>query len=195
MWWTVPNLVTVVRLALVAPIVVLLVRGGPPLVAAALAAVFAATDWVDGFLARRLDQVSRLGERLDPVADRVGIGAIAVALAVAGAAPWWVLAVFPAVDVVVAGVYAVRGRGRRLAVARIGKVRTAAAMVGLFAVMAGLAPGLEPLLPVGQVTLAAGAALHVGAGAVYVRRMLRGPADPQRGPPRSGHCAKSPMRV
>lgn len=179
-WRTLPNLVTVTRLALVAPIAALLVWGAQPLAAAGLAAVFAASDWVDGFLARRLGQVSRVGERLDPVADRVGIAAIAAALAVVGAAPWWVLAVYPAVDLVVGGVYL--RCGRLVAVARIGKVRTAVAMTGAFTAMVGLAPGFGPLLIVGQAALAAGAVLHASAGAVYVRRMLAGRRD-RPGPP------------
>jgi cardiolipin synthase (CMP-forming) len=170
-WRTVPNLVTAVRFALVVPITVLLLEGAHPLGAAVLAAVFGASDWVDGFLARRLGQTSRLGEALDPIADRTGVACIAVALAVVGAVPWWVVAVFPAVDLVVGGVYL--ARRRRIEVTVVGKVRTGAAMAGVFAVMVGLAPGLSPLLPVGQAALAVGAVLHVGAGVRYVREMLR----------------------
>lgn len=170
-WRTVPNLVTALRFALVVPIAVLVLEGAHPLVAAGLAAVFGASDWVDGYLARRLGQAGRVGAVLDPLADRIGIGCVAVVLAVVGAVPWWAVAVFPVVDLVVGGVYAVRRRP--LAVTALGKVRTGLAMGGVLVVMAGLAPGWGALLPLGQVVLGAGAVLHIGAGAWYVRQLLR----------------------
>jgi cardiolipin synthase len=168
----VPNLVTAIRLVLVAPIVALVLWEAQPFAAAALAAVFAASDWVDGFLARRLGQVSCVGAFLDPLADRAGIACIAMALGIVGAAPWWVLGVFPVVDLVIGGVYVIRAPGRQLGVVRIGKARTAVAMVGVFIVMVGLGPELEALLPVGQVVLAVGAMLHIAAASAYLRRML-----------------------
>lgn len=86
---TVPNLITVVRLLLL-PVFVYLVFGVEDRHAAGwLLLGIGATDWVDGYLARRLDQVSNLGKILDPVADRllffVGGGAILVD----GAVPMW----------------------------------------------------------------------------------------------------------
>lgn len=129
-WRTIPNLVTAVRFALVAPIVVLLLSGAQPFGAAALAAVFGATDWIDGWLARRLRQVSHAGTILDPLADRLGIACIAAALAGVGAVPWWVIAVFPAVDLLVFGVFVIH-RERGLSVTRTGKARTGIAMVSV----------------------------------------------------------------
>ncbi|MCD0442802.1 CDP-alcohol phosphatidyltransferase family protein [Glycomyces sp. A-F 0318] len=170
-WRTVPNLVTALRFALVVPIAVLLLTGTHPLLAAGLAVVFGASDWVDGYLARRLGQAGRVGAVLDAVADRVGVGCLAIALGAAGAVPWWAIAVFPAVDLAVGGVYL--ARRRPLAVTALGKVRTGAAMAGVFLVFAGLVPGLGGLLPVGQVVLGIGAVLHIGAGALYMRRLLR----------------------
>ncbi|WP_199036595.1 CDP-alcohol phosphatidyltransferase family protein [Glycomyces salinus] len=172
-WWTVPNLVTAIRFALIAPIVALLVWDSDPLGAAALTALWGASDWVDGFLARKLDQASRVGEALDPLADRVGIVCIAVASALAGAGPLWLIAAFPVVDLVVGGLYWWRGRACRLRVSRIGKVRTAVSMAALFAVMLGLDPDLDWMLPIGQLGLAVGALLHIAAGAGYLRQILR----------------------
>jgi cardiolipin synthase (CMP-forming) len=52
-------------------------------------AVGGTTDWVDGYLARRLRQVSRLGELLDPAADRLYILATLIALTATSILPWW----------------------------------------------------------------------------------------------------------
>jgi cardiolipin synthase (CMP-forming) len=175
-WRTIPNLFTAVRFALVAPIVALLLSGAQPLGAAALAAVFGATDWIDGWLARRLRQVSHLGTILDPLADRLGIACIATALASVEAVPWWVIAVFPAVDLLVFGVFVIH-RERSLTVTRTGKVRTGVAMVSVLVVIIGMAPGLDLVLAVGQAGLALGAALHAAVGVDYLRQLL-GPSAP-----------------
>ena len=76
---TVPNLVTVIRLACVPLFCWLLFERNDRTAAAWLLAVLGATDWVDGYLARRLHQVSELGKVLDPTADRIvvlGLGRI-----------------------------------------------------------------------------------------------------------------------
>ncbi|MDQ6641100.1 MAG: CDP-alcohol phosphatidyltransferase family protein [Actinomycetota bacterium] len=57
------------------------------------------TDYLDGWLARRLNQTSRLGEILDPVADRLYILAVVVGLAWRDIIPWWVALILPARDV------------------------------------------------------------------------------------------------
>lgn len=87
--WTVPNLITLIRLLCI-PLFLYLLFGRDNVVAAGLLlGGLGATDWVDGFLARRYGWVSELGKMLDPTADRllfiVGVGGIIVA----GAAPLW----------------------------------------------------------------------------------------------------------
>jgi cardiolipin synthase (CMP-forming) len=174
-WRTVPNLVTLTRFASIAPIMALVITGTQPLAAAVLAAVFGATDWVDGWLARRLRQVSHIGTILDPLTDRLGVAGIAAALGIAGAVPWWVIAVFPTVDLVVLGVFLAK-RDRRLEVTDLGKARTGVAMCGVFLVTLGMAPGLGTALAIGQAAVAWAAALHAAAGVDYLRQLL-GPAD------------------
>jgi cardiolipin synthase len=86
---TIPNVVTAVRLAAV-PVFLWLLFGVQDRVAAAvLLAVLGATDWVDGWLARRLGQVSTLGKVLDPVADRVLLAVAVTAIIVDGSVPLW----------------------------------------------------------------------------------------------------------
>ena len=86
---TLPNLITAVRLALI-PVYLWLVFGRHSYTPAAiLLAGLGITDWVDGYLARRLGQVSELGKILDPVADRVLVVVSVISVAWVGAVPWW----------------------------------------------------------------------------------------------------------
>ena len=87
----------------------------------------AATDWVDGYVARRTNQVSELGKILDPVADRLAVGAGLIALMVRGALPLWAgLAVLVRdVAVLVVGAALLAGRGIRIDVRFLGKSATA----------------------------------------------------------------------
>ena len=88
-WLTWPNLVTVVRLALLPAFMWLLFTTDHRGEAAWLLAFLGATDWIDGFLARRLHQVSEVGKVIDPVADRILVIAGLLSVAAAGGVPWW----------------------------------------------------------------------------------------------------------
>jgi len=81
---TVPNVISVIRLACVPLFLWLLWGAGEELAAGLLAAGLGATDWVDGYIARHFDQGSELGKILDPTADRVLLVAAAVAVLTQG---------------------------------------------------------------------------------------------------------------
>jgi len=87
-----PNALSAVRLAGV-PVFLWLVIGPrtatTDLIAAGILGLAGITDWLDGKLARMLNQQSRLGQLLDPAADRLYIAATIIALAVRGIMPWW----------------------------------------------------------------------------------------------------------
>jgi cardiolipin synthase len=96
--WTLPNAISALRL-LGVPLFLWLVLGPEAdVLALLLLMVSGITDWLDGFLARRLDQASQLGEILDPVADRLYILAVVVGLAFRDIIPWWVALILPARD-------------------------------------------------------------------------------------------------
>lgn len=86
---TVPNLVTVIRLACLPLFVWLLLGVGNRWGAGLLLGVLGATDWVDGWIARRWNQVSTAGKILDPVADRLLFLVTIVAIVIDDAAPLW----------------------------------------------------------------------------------------------------------
>jgi cardiolipin synthase len=87
-----PNALSAARLAGV-PVFLWLVlvprTATTDLIAAGILGLAGITDWLDGKLARMLNQQSRLGELLDPAADRLYIAATIIALAVRGIMPWW----------------------------------------------------------------------------------------------------------
>ncbi len=95
---TIPNIISLLRLAGV-PLFLWLVLG-PEADAWALGVLLLSgvTDWLDGYLARRLDQTSKLGQVLDPVADRLYILAVVIGLAWRDIIPWWLAALLPARD-------------------------------------------------------------------------------------------------
>jgi len=88
-WLTWPNAITVARLALLPVFFWLVFATNHRAIAAWLLAVLGATDWIDGFVARRFHQVSNVGKILDPVADRILVTGGLLAVAAVGAVPWW----------------------------------------------------------------------------------------------------------
>jgi cardiolipin synthase len=87
-----PNAVTSVRLVCVPIFVWLLAQPGHRdwFSAAVLLAILGSTDWLDGQLARRLDQVTNLGKVLDPTADRVLLATATIGILAVGAVPTWI---------------------------------------------------------------------------------------------------------
>lgn len=123
---TVPNAVSGLRL-LAVPVFVWLVLGAGRYTAAFwLLAVIAASDWVDGYLARRLDQASHLGAVIDPLIDRALLVAVGVTLLVEGLAPWPLVALVVIRDVALMGAsFALFGAVPPIKVKRTGKTATA----------------------------------------------------------------------
>jgi cardiolipin synthase len=96
---TIPNLLSVVRIVLL-PVFLWLVLGPEQDVLALLVLVVSGvTDYLDGKLARRLNQTSKIGAILDPVADRLYILAVVVGLALRDIIPWWLAVLLPLRDV------------------------------------------------------------------------------------------------
>jgi cardiolipin synthase len=86
---TIPNLISLLRLALIPVFVWLLFGKDNPFAAGWLLAVIGSTDWIDGYLARRLDQVSEVGKFLDPLADRLAVVTAVVGGLITGDLPFW----------------------------------------------------------------------------------------------------------
>ena len=124
--WTLPNLLSLIRLAGV-PVFLWLVLGPEADGwALGLLMVSGVTDFLDGYLARRLGQTSTLGQILDPVADRLYILAVVVGLALREVIPWWAAVSLPLRDLLLWGlVPLLRTRGySALPVHFLGKAAT-----------------------------------------------------------------------
>jgi len=123
---TVPNVLSFIRLAGILVFLWCLLVTRQDVVAVVVLAVAGVTDFFDGYLARAWKQVSRLGQVLDPIADRLYILAIIVGLAVRGFLPWVLVVILVARDVMLATlVPALRARGyASLPVHFLGKIAT-----------------------------------------------------------------------
>jgi cardiolipin synthase len=136
---TVPNLITLVRLACIPVFLWLLFGAHRQTAAAILLGVLGATDWVDGHVARRFHQVSTLGKVLDPVADRVLVGTSVIAIIVYGAVPvWFGVATVAREAVVSVAVLVLASLGaKRIDVLWVGKAGTFALMFSYPAFLLG----------------------------------------------------------
>ncbi len=175
-----PNLISVVRIALVAVFGALLVAEQDAWAIVVLAAA-GVSDFLDGYLARRWGQVTALGRILDPTADRLLTIVVVLGLAARDIIPWWLVAVLLARDLVV-GVALLYGWSRRVAsphVTYVGKAATAALYV--FFPLAYVGYGRFDVLHTASVVGASLAAVvYWWAGVGYVRDVVsRAAAKPR----------------
>ena len=166
---TLPNLVSVIRLLLIPVFLWLLFGRDDPAAAGWLLAFIGATDWVDGYLARRLNQVSEVGKILDPVADRLAVAAAVIGGLIAGVLPAWFAWALILREVIFAGgaVYAWR-RGVRIDVRFMGKTATFMLYAAIAAFYLGTGYDAEWLRAVGYIVGVPGLVLYYIVGYQYV---------------------------
>jgi cardiolipin synthase (CMP-forming) len=185
---TVPNVLSAIRLATV-PLFLYLFISGREEAAVILYGAGAWTDFFDGYIARRLGQESELGRLLDPLADRIFIVALALALVAVGALPWWLTAAIVARDVVLLSLWPLferRGVGR-IRVNFTGKTATASLLFGLtWLALSETEFGWASFSDeVGTVFVVAGAVLYYLSAGMYARdaySKLRAQGPPGRAP-------------
>lgn len=171
---TVPNVLSMVRLLGVPLFLALLLDGRHDVAAVVVLALGGITDYLDGYLARRFNQRSRLGQMLDPAADRLYILATLLGLAVRGIVPWWLVGLLVARDVVLVGLVPVlKTRGfTSLPVHLLGKTATFLLLYAFPLVLLGedASPPAVVARVVGWACLAWGTLLYWWAGLLYVRQ-------------------------
>ncbi|RAX17464.1 CDP-alcohol phosphatidyltransferase family protein [Pseudarthrobacter sp. AG30] len=174
--FTIPNLLTVVRFMGVPLFIWLVLAQREYGAGVAVLAVMAGTDWIDGYIARRFDQASKLGRVLDPIADRLALLAVAVTLVIAGVVHWLYLAALVIPDAILLVLTLSLFHGHPdLPVSVVGKVRTGLLLLGtpllLLSRVDTVAAGL--LLAAAWVVLVLGLVGHWIAAYNYFWAMLR----------------------
>ncbi|MGF0116843.1 CDP-alcohol phosphatidyltransferase family protein [Promicromonospora sp. Marseille-Q5078] len=193
--FTIPNLVSLLRLALV-PVFAVLIVVGADVWALGVLAFSGFTDWLDGVLARRLHQVTRLGQMLDPAADRLFIFVTLAGLAWRDLIPLWLLVVIVARDVLLVCLLPVLSRHGYgpLPVSFVGKAGTFALLYAFPLLLLATMPGVVGAVAhiVGWAFTWWGVGLYWVAAVQYLRQarelVTAASAGPAVGGPEEG-CA------
>jgi len=180
---TIPNLLSLFRLLLIPVFLVLLVNR-QYLPALLVLVVSSLTDFVDGYVARHFNQVSRVGQLLDPAADRLFIFSTLIGLAWTGFIPWWLAGMIFAREfllLIVGVILANHGYGP-LPVHHLGKMGTFALLTAMPLLVLGAAfPAVATWAdPIGWAAALWGVFLYWWAGIVYALqagRLIRIPRD------------------
>lgn len=174
-----PNSLTMARIFLVPLLVVVmltkfegrLVLGLPvELVAAAIFGIASLTDWLDGYLARRRQQITRLGQVLDPIADKLLISATLVSLVQLELAPAWMVAVIIGREFAVTGLRNIAySRGVAMPASGLGKLKMGAQVTAILLLLLGW-ERLPLLVAAGQATLWFVLAIALWSAVDYYRK-------------------------
>jgi len=175
--FTIPNIISFVRLLTIPVFLWLVWRGGYDITALVVLIAAVSTDFVDGLVARKLGQVSKLGQLLDPLADRLFIAAAVVALAMREVVPVWLVVIVVLRDVLlgVGALFLSRYGAGILPVKWMGKWATFALLASLPLFLLGalvdsLATYIEPFA---WAVALAGTVLYWWVGFLYLGQALR----------------------
>ena len=177
--WNVPNALTVLRILMV-PLFgwLLLAHGGQETDwrwwATVVFVVATATDWVDGFLARRDGLITDFGKLMDPIADKALMGTALIGLSVLGLLPWWITVLILVREVGITLMRFVVIRRGVIPASRGGKLKTVLQALGLTLLIAPLG---ETVATIGLWVMYAAVVVTVVTGIDYVQQALRGGAD------------------
>jgi cardiolipin synthase len=184
---TIPNIISIIRLAGVPLFLWLILVPEADGWALAVLMLSGISDYLDGYLARRLNQTSQLGAILDPVADRLYILSTVVGLAVRDIIPWWLAVLLPARDLFLWGLVPfLRTRGySALPVHFLGKAATANLLYAFPLLLLGDGTGLVATLArvFGWAFAIWGTALYWWAGILYAWQVRKLLADHDRRAP------------
>lgn len=174
---TVPNVLSFIRILGVPFFVWLILVPQADGWAFVVLAASSVTDWLDGKIARATGQITRLGQLLDPIADRLYIAAAIIAFAIRGLIPWWLLVVLLARDLVMA-VVVLRLKRRGvigLPVHFLGKAATFCLLIGFPALLLTGSDGWfgTVALVIGWAFILWGTVLYWYAAVLYIEQASR----------------------
>lgn len=173
---TIPTLLTLIRIALIPVMVIVfyLPYQWTNLAAAAVFALGALTDWLDGWIARRFNMYSAFGAFLDPVADKLAVTVALFIIVQAHPTIWMTLwaAIIVSREITISALrewMAEIGQSGRIKVAWIGKIKTIVQMVALICLLYRADVAGLPVFKIGEWLLAVAAILTLWSGFLYVR--------------------------
>ncbi len=180
MFLTIPTLLTWARIAaiplLVGVFYLPLSTEHRNLIAAAMFVLFALTDWLDGYLARKLNQTSAFGAFLDPVADKILICASLLVLLDLDRVSSVIALIIIGREIAISALrewMATIGASRSVAVSMLGKLKTVAQMVAIpFLLYDGVLFGILPTRPWGTALMVVAAVLTVWSMVYYLRKAI-----------------------
>ena len=178
--WNVPNVISLIRLALI-PVFIWLVAIAEYGWAGVLLAVIGATDWIDGYLARKLGQVTEVGKFLDPLADRLAVIVAVIAGLISGVLP----VAFGAALIVrefLIGIGAIYGWTKgvsRLDVRWLGKAATLLLYVSIASFYVGVGFDVDAVVIVAWLTGVPGLVMYYWVGVQYLSDMRKAIAQPR----------------
>lgn len=175
-FWTVPNVLSGLRLVLIPVFIYLLLFAHAYGWAVALLMFSGASDWADGKIARLMDQSSKLGAYLDPFVDRLYMVATPIAFGFAHILPWWIIAILLVRDVLLAAeLPLLRTRGiTALPVIYVGKAATFALMSAFPLILLGQLEGVwsHVVLACGWAFLSWGIYMYLWSFMVYAWQVV-----------------------
>lgn len=175
-WATIPNALSLARLLGIPVFLWLVLVERQDIWAFAVLVLAGVSDWFDGYLARRLNQMSRLGEILDPLVDRLYIVATLVGLALRDIIGWWLVAILVGRDVFLLVLLPLLRRSGSVAlpVTYVGKAGTFALLWGFPVLLLGSLPGWwgTVVSSIGWAFALWGTFLYWWAGIRYARQMI-----------------------
>ena len=174
--WTIPNILTLLRIILIPVLVVVFYMPGPwsYQLSAAIFGLAAVTDWLDGYLARRWEQTSAFGAFLDPVADKLMVAVALVLLVQDNPTPLFAVpaAIIIGREIVISALrewMAEIGARTKVAVSIVGKVKTTLQMVSILLLLFKVPLGQFPTHAAGLIMLYIAAILTLWSMFVYLR--------------------------
>jgi CDP-diacylglycerol--glycerol-3-phosphate 3-phosphatidyltransferase len=176
MMWSIPNLLTFSRIVMIPVFVGMFYLPAPwnHQVAALVFMIAAFTDWLDGYLARRMDLTSPLGAFLDPVADKLMVATALVLLVAANPSPWMAVsaAVIVGREITISALrewMAELGSRSKVAVSWVGKFKTAAQMGAITLLIYRHDLFGLPTYKIGEILLYVAVVLTLWSMTVYLR--------------------------
>jgi CDP-diacylglycerol--glycerol-3-phosphate 3-phosphatidyltransferase len=164
----IPNILTIGRVILI-PIFIVILMQGYWLAAAIIFIAAAATDWLDGFLARRWNLVSNFGKLMDPLADKLLVVSALVCLIPLGEIPYWMVIIILAREFLITGLRSLASaQGIVIAADWSGKIKTVTQMLAISLILLQNWPARYIGLPLDKIMLWIAVIMTVYSGCEYI---------------------------